>query len=104
MVCTHPKASPLGATLPQAFYSPSTTTPTQTHLSPSQAWQLRLELFAQGLAIHMLQLNVALSHFPSPLTSIGFTIIVSAESSQKRSGSLGSLEASGGPPAPETRR
>lgn len=41
---------------------------------------------------------------PPPHTSMGFTIMVRAESSQKRSGSLGSLEAPGGPPAPEMRR
>lgn len=40
----------------------------------------------------------------TPLTSMGFTIMVSAESSQKRSGSFGSVEAAEGPPVPETRR
>lgn len=35
---------------------------------------------------------------------MGFTMMVRAESSQKRSGSLGSLEVPGGPAAPDTRR
>lgn len=100
VVHTHPRASPVGTTLPRAPY------PTPSNLPPSHSRQLILELFAQGPAMEMLQLHLdcRLPHFPVPLTSMGFTIMVSAESSQKRSGSLGSLEASGGPPAPDTRR